>query len=119
MSQEVELKVRKLLRRTELQEIANTAKVYVEICDQPKLSGALLADNSSVNTLATSVPNRSPLMFNNVSSIIASKINLQERSDQMARQRMSPNDQSKMSNVYSTNSSNVSSLYKVVPAPNK
>ena len=110
------MKVRKLLGRTELREIANSAKVYVEICDQPKVSGGLLADNSSANSLAK---NAGPLMFNNVSSMLASKINLQERPDQIARLRLSPNDQSKMTNVYSTNSSNVSSLYKVVPAPNQ
>lgn len=51
--------------------------------------------------------------------MMASKIKLEERPSHMNKLKMSPNpnDASKMSNIYSTNSSNVSSLYKVVPAP--
>jgi len=58
-------------------------------------------------------------VYNNVSSMMASKIKLEERPSHMNKLKMSPNpnDASKMSNIYSTNSSNVSSLYKVVPAP--
>lgn len=47
---------------------------------------------------------------------MASKIKLEERPNQVTRLKLSPQDASKMSNIYST-SSNVSSLYKVIPAP--
>jgi hypothetical protein len=73
-----------------------------------------MIENSSGSTLAE--PTRVPV-YNNVSSMMASKIKLEERPNQLTRLKMSPNDASKMSNIYSTNSSNVSSLYKVVPAP--
>jgi len=71
-------------------------------------------ENNSGSTITenTRVP-----VYHNVSSMMASKIKLEERPNQQTRLKMSPNDASKMSNIYSTNSSNVSSLYKVVPAP--
>jgi hypothetical protein len=44
----VEAKVRQLLGRTELKEIANTARVLVEISEEPTAAGiGLLTENNS------------------------------------------------------------------------
>lgn len=78
VSEEIELKVRKLLGKTELKDIANTAKVFVEVVDQDKAVGALMIESmSNPGPTAREPVEVKPRMFDHVNSMLTQKkINL-------------------------------------------
>ena len=85
MSEEIEQKVRQLLGKTELKEIADTAKVFVEVCDKDKAVSTLMIESLQNKLAAQDQGQRMAEVFNNNSMLTQKKIQLQQRPERFKK----------------------------------